>query len=49
MSKTSMLANRLNKTALPSITGLLASGPTSPKPSTAVPSVITATKLPLAV
>ena len=46
MSNTSMPANFLNKTALPSITGLEAKGPMSPKPSTAVPLVITATKLP---
>jgi hypothetical protein len=35
--------------ALPSITGFEASGPISPSPKTAVPFVITATKLPLAV
>ena len=46
MSKTSMPANFLNSTPLPSITGLAASGPMSPKPSTAVPLVITATRLP---
>ena len=46
MSNTSMPANFLNKTALPSITGLEARGPMSPKPSTAVPLVITATRLP---
>ena len=46
MSNTSMPANFLNKTALPSITGLEAKGPMSPKPSTAVPLVITATRLP---
>jgi hypothetical protein len=34
---------------LPSITGFEASGPISPSPKTAVPFVITATKLPLAV
>ena len=49
MSNTSIPANFLNKTALPSITGLAANGPISPKPSTAVPLVITATKLPLLV
>ena len=42
MSKTSMPANFLNSTALPSITGLAASGPIAPRPSTAVPLVITA-------
>ena len=46
MSKQSMLANFLNRTALPSITGLEASAPMSPRPSTAVPLVITATRLP---
>ncbi len=49
MSKTSMFANFLNSTALPSITGLPASGPMSPRPSTAVPLVTTATRLPRAV
>ena len=49
MSNTSMSANILNKTPFPSITGLLASGPISPNPRTAVPLVITPTKLPLAV
>jgi hypothetical protein len=49
MSKTSMSANFLNSAALPSITGLAASGPMSPRPSTAVPLVITATRLPRAV
>ena len=46
ISKTSILANFLNSTALPSITGLDASGPILPRPSTAVPLVITATRLP---
>jgi len=41
-----MPANFLNSTPLPSITGLEASGPMSPKPSTAVPLEITATRLP---
>ena len=49
MSNTSMPANFLNNTPLPSITGLLACAPMLPKPSTAVPLEITATKLPLAV
>ena len=46
MSNTSMPENFLNSTALPSITGLAASGPMSPRPSTAVPLVMTATRLP---
>ena len=45
-SKTSMPANFLNKTPLPSITGFDAKGPMSPRPNTAVPLEITATKLP---
>ena len=45
ISKTSIPANFLNKTPLPSMTGLEANGPISPKPSTAVPLVITPTKL----
>ena len=49
MSKLSMPAYFLNSTALPSITGLAASGPMFPKPKTAVPLEITATKLPLLV
>ena len=39
----STLPNCLNSTALPSITGIAAAGPMSPSPSTAVPSLITAT------
>ena len=46
MSIESMLANFLNRTALPSITGFEASAPMSPRPSTAVPFEITATRLP---
>ena len=46
MSNTSMPENFLKRTALPSMTGLPAKGPMSPKPSTAVPLVITPTKLP---
>ena len=42
-------ANSLNSIALPSITGIAASGPMSPRPSTAVPSVTTATVLRLIV
>jgi hypothetical protein len=46
MSNTSMPANFLNRQPLPSITGLAASGPMSPRPSTAVPLVMTPTRLP---
>ncbi|CAB5511760.1 hypothetical protein LMG26857_01048 [Achromobacter anxifer] len=46
MSYTSRPANFLNSTALPSITGLEASAPMLPRPSTAVPLVITPTRLP---
>ena len=49
MSNTSMPANFLNSTALPSITGLEASGPILPRPSTAVPLETTATRLARAV
>jgi hypothetical protein len=49
MSNTSMPANFWNSTPLPSITGLAASGPIAPSPSTAVPLLITATRLPRAV
>jgi hypothetical protein len=49
MSKTSTSAKRLKRTPLPSITGLPASGPRLPSPSTAVPLLTTATRLPLAV
>ena len=49
ISKTSISANILNNKAFPSITGFEASGPISPSPKTAVPLVITATKLPFAV
>ena len=38
-------AKCLKSTALPSITGIAASGPTAPSPSTAVPSLTTATVL----
>jgi hypothetical protein len=44
-----MPANSLNSIALPSITGRAASGPTSPRPSTAEPSERIATALPLMV
>ena len=47
ISKTSMSAKILNNRAFPSITGLEASGPISPRPKTAVPLEITATKFPL--
>ena len=49
MGNASMSANRLNNAALPSITGSAANGPMSPSPSTAVPSVTTATVLRLMV
>ena len=49
ISKTSIPAKILNSNALPSITGFEASGPISPKPKTAVPLVITATKFPFEV
>ena len=49
ISNTSTSAKRLNKTPLPSITGLPANAPTLPKPNTAEPSEITATRLPLPV
>ena len=49
ISKTSISAKILNNNPFPSITGLDASGPISPKPRTAVPLVITATKLLFAV
>ncbi len=49
MSNTSMPANFWNRMPLPSITGLAASGPMLPRPSTAVPLLITATRLPRAV
>ena len=42
-------ANSLNSAHLPSMTGIPADGPISPRPRTAVPSVITATRLPLRV
>ena len=49
IGQASMLANRLNSAALPSITGSAAPGPMLPRPSTAEPSVTTATLLPLIV
>ena len=42
-------ANSLNSAHLPSITGIPAAGPMSPRPRTAVPFVITATRLPFLV
>ena len=42
-------AKRLNKTALPSMTGLEPKAPRLPRPKTAVPFEITATRLPLLV
>ena len=44
-----MPAKILNNRPFPSITGFPAKGPISPKPNTAVPFEITATKLPLEV
>ena len=49
IGQASMPANRLNSAALPSITGSAAPGPMLPSPSTADPSVTTATVLPLIV
>ena len=49
MSNTSMSANFLKRTALPSMTGLEASAPMLPRPRTAVPFDTTATRLPRAV
>ena len=43
--KASTSAKALNRAHLPSMTGMPASGPMSPRPKTAVPSVITATRL----
>ena len=44
-----MSAKILNNTPFPSITGFEANGPMSPKPKTAVPFEMTATRFPLAV
>ena len=49
IGQASMLAKRLNRAALPSMTGIAAPGPMLPRPSTAEPSVTTATQLPLIV
>ena len=49
MGQASMFPNRLNRAALPSMTGRAAPGPRLPSPSTAEPSVTTATQLPLIV
>ena len=49
MSNTSMPPYILNSRPLPSITGLPLNAPMSPSPSTAVPLLITATRLPLSV
>ena len=46
-SMPSTSAKRLNRATLPSMTGLLARAPRLPRPSTAVPLLITATMLPL--
>ena len=48
-SNTSMSANRLNSTPLPSMTGLEAWAPMSPSPRTAEPLEMTPTMLPFAV
>ncbi len=48
-SKLSTSAKRLNRTDLPSITGLDAMWPRLPRPRMAVPFEMTATRLPLAV
>ena len=45
MGKASTPPNSLKRAHLPSITGIPAAGPMSPRPSTAEPSVITATRL----
>ena len=47
--KASTAANSLNSIALPSMTGIAASGPMSPRPSTAEPSETMATVLRLIV
>ena len=49
IGQASMSANCLNSAALPSITGSAAPGPMLPSPSTADPSVTTATELPFTV
>ncbi len=49
IGKASTSANSLNSIAFPSITGIAASGPMSPRPSTALPSETTATVLRLIV
>ena len=49
MSNTSISAKILNSSPLPSITGFDAKGPIFPRPSTAVPLLITATKFDLLV
>ena len=49
MGKASTPPNSLNSIAFPSITGRAASGPISPRPRTAVPSVTMATMLRLTV
>jgi hypothetical protein len=45
MGTASTPPNCLNSTALPSITGMAAAGPMSPRPRTAVPSLTMATTL----
>ncbi len=49
MSKTSTSANLLKRTPFPSMTGLPAGAPMSPRPRTAVPLDTTATRFPFPV
>ena len=49
ISKTSISAKILNNKPLPSMTGFEASGPIFPRPKTAVPLEMTATKFPFEV
>ena len=49
IGKASTPPNSLKSIALPSMTGMAASGPMSPRPSTAEPSLTTATQLRLIV
>ncbi len=49
IGQASIPAKRLNSAALPSMTGIAAAGPMLPRPRTALPSVTTATLLPLMV
>ena len=49
ISKTSISANALNNRPFPSITGFPASAPILPRPNTAVPLLMTATRFPFEV